>query len=137
MRKRQIKRVETPYGEFLVILTHRQLLLLPEISLNGTCRGQWTTELMTTIKKMPNQSSLQKIITTHVQQRMMIKSHQSLYPSISIGVTLPCQHPIWEIIDAHDFTGLISLLNEGKASLRSYDENGSALLHVRPRTFPV
>ena len=131
VREQRSQIVDTPFGQFVVILTHRQLLLSPELLPNGTCVGQKAVEVIATIKKMPNESTLQEMITTYVHQRMITNGHHSLYPSISVGVTLPKEHPIWDIMQYSDLTGLVDLLNQGKASLRSYNEDGVPLLNVR------
>ena len=79
---------------------------------------------------MPNKTTLQAMITTHIYQRYITNGYRSLRPSISVGVTLPKEHPIWKTVKEGDFAGLRSLLDQGKASLRSYDEDGASLLHV-------
>ena len=135
-RKRQVQTVDTPFGKFLVILTHRQLLLSPNLLSNRTYVGQQATELIATIKRMPDKLTLQAIIAAHVHQCMITHGYQSLYPSIFVGVTLSDHHPIWRMIKSRDLAGFICLLDRGEAPLRSYDRNGVSLLQVTaPRTF--
>ena len=81
--------LDTPFGEFLVILTSRQILLSPKMLPNETFVGQRTTELIATIKRLPGKSILQAIVVTNAHQRMITSGHQSLYPSIMVGITLP------------------------------------------------
>ena len=130
VKKRKVQVIETSHGKFVATWTNRQFLLSPNAVPNKDNNGQQTTELVATVKTIPSNATLEAIITAYVHRRIIFNGFHALSPSITVGIRLPDDHPIFDLLIYRDLEGLKGLLDQGQASLRSYDERGISLLHV-------
>ncbi len=82
------------------------------------------------IKAMLNHPRFQASVVAKFQQRLFHDGYVAISPSISVGMTLPNNSPLFHIVERGDVRGLKTLLSRGMASLRDRDFDGTPLLHV-------
>ncbi len=97
--------------------------------------GQVKTDF--TINAMLEHPQFQANVTVNFHQRLLADGYFSLYPSISVGMTLPRDSPIFNIVQNGDLNALQSMLSQGKASLRDRNSDGTPLLHVSRYNRPL
>ena len=92
--------------------------------------SQTTRDFTASIKAILEHPRFKASVTASVHQRITADGFVSLCPSISVGLVREDDSPIFGFVSSGDIDGLLSLLSQGKASLRDCDLFGAPLLHV-------
>ena len=130
LKTRKIQIVETPCGNFEIVSTSRKHLVSSTACSDECAVSQPSTEVIITVKTVPNEQALQAVLTTYFHQRIDFDGYHYLHPSISVGIRLPKTHPVFSVMKNGDLAGLLRMLDQGEASLRTYDEEGRPLIGV-------
>lgn len=123
-----MEEVQTAHGKIIMTTKRRQWCTQPSSSHEKFSNQKYTTEFVSTITAILDQ--FQANVTINLHQRAIANGYLSLCPSISVGMILPDDSPIFGIVRCGDMDGLLSLLSQGKASLRDRNSFGTPLLHV-------
>lgn len=97
--------------------------------------SQPTREFAASIKAVFNHPRFQANLTVSLHQRATADGVFSLCPSISVGLIRPDDSPVFKLVKDGDMDGLLSLIGQGKASLRDCNSRGTPLLHVSAPIF--
>ncbi|KAF7503129.1 hypothetical protein GJ744_004271 [Endocarpon pusillum] len=128
-----MKELETTYGKFIMTTKRRQWSADREASHEGTTNSKATGELTATWKAILDHERFQANITVYLHQITRADGFSSLYPSILVGRIRPDDSPIFSFVHDGNMDGLLSLLSQGKASLRDCNSFGTPLLHYATR----
>ena len=79
---------------------------------------------------MLNCSQFDVCVLATLQQYRYPDKHMTIFPSISVGMMLPHDSPVFQLVERGDVLGLKKLIGQGKASLRDRDPDGASLLFV-------
>lgn len=123
-----MEEVQTAHGKIIMTIKRRQWCSRPRSSDEKITNQKHTTEFVGTITAILDQ--FQANVTINLHQRAIANGYLSLCPSISVGMILPDDSEIFDIVREGDMDGLLSLLSQGEASLRDRNSFGTPLLHV-------
>ncbi|KAJ9614645.1 hypothetical protein H2200_002782 [Cladophialophora chaetospira] len=98
-------------------------------SSKGSRYDDATTQVFSaTLEYLPSSNFAYAKIVASVVHRAGLFGSTTLYPSLTVSPIVPAQSEVFAAIKTGDLTGLKSLLQEGRASLKDCDPQGRSLL---------
>jgi hypothetical protein len=129
-QQNKTKEIQTTHGNIRVATNNRRYLALPDSSQGEGVARQTAIELTASVRSIINHPQFQAIVNVQFNQKVMPHGYCSVSPSISVGMVLPDDSPVFSLVRNGDVEGLLSLFRQGKASIRDHSSFGIPLLFV-------
>ncbi|ERF71232.1 hypothetical protein EPUS_08150 [Endocarpon pusillum Z07020] len=128
--KRSRKEIPKAYGKITMTTTESHYIATSDSSQEQiTTSPQTTREFTASLNAVLDHPRFQANLTVSFHQHATADGFFSLCPSISVGLIRPNNSAVFECVRYGDMDGLLSLIGQGKASLRDCDSYGTPLLH--------
>lgn len=128
-QQNKTKEIQTAHGNIRVATNNRRYSAVPDSSQDEGVAHQTAIEFTASIRSIINHPQFQAIVDVRFHQNVMPHGYCSISPSISVGMILPDDSPVFSLVRNGDVEGLLSLFRQGKASIRDHTSFGTPLLH--------
>ena len=129
-QQNKTKEIQTAHGNIRVATNNRRYSAVPDSSQDERVAHQTAMEFTASVRSIINHPQFQAIVDVRFHQNVMPHGYCSISPSISVGMILPDDSPVFSLVRNGDVEGLLSLFRQGKASIRDHTSFGAPLLHV-------
>ena len=129
-QQNKTKEIQTAHGNIRVATNNRRYSVIPDSSQDEGAARQTAMEFTASVRSVINHPQFQAIIDVRFHQKAMPHGYCSISPSISVGMVLPNDSPVFSLVRNGDVEGLLSLFRQGKVSIRDHSSFGTPLLHV-------
>ena len=128
------KEVQMAHGNIKVATNNRRYSAVPDSSQDEGVARQTAIEFTASVRSFINHPQLQAIVNVRFHQKVMPHGYCSISSSISVGMVLPDDSPVFSLVWNGDVEGLLSLFRQGKASIRDHSSFDTSLLLVSSLT---
>jgi len=129
-QQNKIKEIQMAHGNIRVVTNNRRYSAVSDSSQDEGVARQTAIEFTASVRSIINHPQFQAIVDVRFHQNVMPHGYYSISPSISVGMVLPDDSPVFSLVRNGDIEGLLSLFRQGKASIRDHNSFGTPLLFV-------